>query len=665
MTRASGTVRSLRYALACALADAEGASGRPRAPDALAEFDRALAEAGDDPPDACIQLAVGRLLEPTDPAGALERYVAALDGDAAEEGVARARAMLMGSSQRPTLIASLPSDAIDSVVKIARDQPGVPISLLASTLLRERGRDQEALELLQRTYDAGGPPSPDVAVQLAETLLDLDRVDDTLALIEREDPDERDPSLQLTRAEAQLVRGDFETALSSAQRLMEDGSAPVARVRSLSLLGLGRLDDALESLPPSDAPEIHHARALVSLQQLEYPAAREAAWSLLHSRPSDPDALIINAQTVVEALGEDEASGADAARGSGQTAGAEIDAAKTLLSEVAAELPAPGPHSRWWRIQAAIRGEDGRYRFFCCQLRIAMGAALSVEDLDDVDRLRTTWLQNAALEEIKADLLERAGDPTGVANASDEACRIFRAVDVQRASSWARAAYERMPSVGRAAEYADLALAESWEVGVDASAVLERLAVARDAAERSLGDADDSDLRRLVNTLAWVRFRLAELEIKDPIERGAAVLKWLFAGLVAQPNDAPLRAVLVFALGDLNENAAALCAAEAEAFDLESGSAYAVEAAVAAAANYYGDLEKVRPLLAQHAAVSDDEKWRNAVELYLCLRTGDRDGVARLHDRPMIDEPWAQRACVRDRAPARNPGRRAGTRRNA
>jgi tetratricopeptide (TPR) repeat protein len=678
MTRPSATVRARRYALARALAETVDDSGRPtRAAEALVELDQALKEDGDDPPTDRINLAAGRLLEHSDPARALQRYVEALDGDAAEESAERARALLKASTQPAALIAALQPDTIQTVARLARSgavakprlmvsaiervtrstlgrQPG-QVTMLASTLLRQRGGDDEALELLQRTYADVGSRAGEVLTELAETLLDRNRIDDTVELVETEDDEGREPSLQLVRAEAHLIRGEFRDALRLSERLLEEVSAQteVAAVRALSLLGLRHFDEALESLDgfeslsAAEAPEVHFARTVGHLQRREYAAARETSWSLLRAQPNDPDALLLNAQTVVEALGaprdEDVSSGVSSVDVGALGPGAKIDAARELLSDLVPDLPEAGPRSRWWHAQAAIRSEDGRYRFFQTELRLSLGTEVTVEELNAVHELDTTWLQKAALEERKGEVLDRTEEHARAAEAYDEACRIFRdfAVDVDRASAYARTAYERMPTAERAAEYARRALATSYDATEPAEEVT-RLDQVRGALERWLSGAEDDQLAPLANLLAWVRLRVGQLDIEDPVERASLLLPMLFVGIAVRPDDAVLRAVVALQLTELDLKTAALVYAT-DAFDAEPDTEYVVETAVVSSANYWGDLDAAAPLLARHTTVNADDTWRNAVELNLSMAAGDRQGVADHHDRPVTDATWARR----------------------
>ena len=53
--------------------------------------------------------------------------------------------------------------------------------------------------------------------------------------------------------------------------------------------------------------------------------------------------------------------------------------------------------------------------------------------------------------------------------------------------------------------------------------------------------------------------------------------------------------------------------------------------------------------------MSDDERWRNAVELVVYVAAGDREAVEQRDDLPISDKGWAKR----DRAVATAPFRAA------
>jgi tetratricopeptide (TPR) repeat protein len=643
-------VRSLRFSLARALGQAADESGSPRIAEALAELERALAEAGDDPPDAQIQLAAAGLLESTDPAGALARYIAALSGHEGDEAVARALKLLERVEDPVGVIASLSPGAVESVHQLARRSPSPEDSILASLLMRGHGEDEKALALLERTHERAKPGSSELTAQLAEAMLDLDRADEALELVVAEDPQRRHPSLQLVRAQAHLALGDAKAALEGAARRLEVGSeSPEAEaVRALSLLALEDPDRARELLPQTDAPEIQLARAVVELHAREYTRAREASWALLRARPTDPDALLINAQTVVEAVGtppEDPSTPNELLPTAAPPPGAEIEAARNLLSDVVAEVPARGRFSRWWRSQLAIRREDGRFAFFWAELRSAQRVRLEFDELDAIDASQTTWVQDGALEELKAEVLQRDGDHHRAAAAYDEASRIFReiAVDVPRAAACARAAHDQMPSPERAHQFADSALNASYEESMDLEARLEFLDAGRAAADRALKEADDETLAGLVHVGAWVRGRRGELEPVGMPERKSVLLPWLFAGVALGPDDAVLRALLAWQLNEIGRSGAAMVCART-AYEVAPDSPYVAEIAVVTATNYESNLDAVRPLLEHHATLSDDVVWRRSLELFLSSVGGDREGAERLIEQDAAPMAWAQRA---------------------
>ncbi len=104
---------------------------------------------------------------------ALHRYISSLGGDTAKEGIVEARALLARAPQPAVLVDSLATTEVDTVVRLAKSSPDEQVSLLAATLLRQGGRDPDALELLRRAYEQAPSPSSETVTQLAETLLDL------------------------------------------------------------------------------------------------------------------------------------------------------------------------------------------------------------------------------------------------------------------------------------------------------------------------------------------------------------------------------------------------------------------------------------------------------------------------------------------------------------
>jgi hypothetical protein len=669
LTPPAASIRQCRYALASALASVFDDSGRPtRAYEAQSEFQHALEEEGADPPDDLIHLATGRLLETLDPARALESYVKALSGLLAEEAAERGRALLAAASQPKVVIAALSPETIDAVAAAAHAgaiakpgkwraviervsgqtigrEPG-QVALLAATLLRERGQDDAALELLRRTYADAGSRAKTVVAALAEALLDIDLVDDTLALVEQNDPERREPTLQVIAAEAYLIRGDHQGALSAADAIIAAGSAPPAAwtVRALSLVGLGRLDEALETgealAEQGSEPDL--ARAVVTLQRRDYSAAGEASWRFLRAAPADSDALLLAAQIAVERLGssgEGEESAVADSLAADTTPGAEIDAARRIVSELVAELPEQGLRSRWWRAQSSARRDDGRFRFFCAELRAARGEDVGIEELEiDGD---VTGTQRAALAELKVETLLKAGDFDGATLADDEACRLFRddAVDLERALLHVHAAYDRAPTARRAAELAGRTISVP-DNPADATGPLERLEFAVDAVKRWLTDSTDDELAELVNLLAWLRVRLHGLSDNTPVDQARAMLPWLLVGVAVRPDDGGLRAVLSAQLTALGHKCAALAHAM-DAYDAEPYSSYVIETTVVARANYYMTLEDVGSSLERYVAVGGDEEWANAAELHISLAEGDRERTRRCREMSLTKLQWA------------------------
>ena len=182
---------------------------------------------------------------------------------------------------------------------------------------------------------------------------------------------------------------------------------------------------------------------------------------------------------------------------------------------------------------------------------------MSVEELAEINQSQTTWTQDAALHEIGATLFELHEENENAAAAWDNAGSIFQsdAVDAVRAHACARTAYERAPTIARAATRGDRAITLSYDADLDAASARDGLKSARAVLGRWLDDANDEELANLVNLRAWLDLRLGELA-SDPGQDQVS-LEWLFAGVAATPGDAVLRSVLGYRLLDLEYYAAA------------------------------------------------------------------------------------------------------------
>jgi hypothetical protein len=501
------TTRRLRFELAQALADAKPEHERLR--DALEEFDRARGEPGADPPDAEIHLAVARVLEKVHPPQAMLRYLEAVVTSSSEAALGRALAMLERSDDPGSLLSPVSDHVVEQIRRLALDCSVGEYGLLAAALLRDRRRDADAAEVLQRAYDAGVEPRAALTARLTETLLDLDEIERALIIIGDAPGMSEDVGLVVPYAQALLMWGKPSEALDALADLSEpEAQRPAAAaVAALALLGLGRLDDARERLPHVDAPELHFARAVLHLSARKYAAAQEASWALVQSRPNDFEALLVNAQPPFEGLGETQI---DDELGSASFESSDVVAARALLEGLAGDLSEGGPHSRWWGMQYAVRQYDGRFRYFEVELRCAVRTDTTLEDLDAVDSAHTTWHQDSAVAELKAKLLDAQGEPERAADAYDEAVYLAGdlAGDERRAASLARRAYDRMPTPLRAMGLSERAATASPQMGDDEACDL--LAAALKAAEQAFPGADDDNAQRLANAIAWVRLRTSE-----------------------------------------------------------------------------------------------------------------------------------------------------------
>jgi hypothetical protein len=668
------TVRLLRFELASALFGGSGnGRGAPEA-EALDLLDRAIEEPGAEPSDGRIHLAAAEILERRrDAPGALERCLLAA-GDEPAEAIARARRLLDEARQPGALVGALRREAIERLLAVARREPAGQAPLLAATVLRERGELERCAEVLQRACADVDAPPHEVAAMLADVELTLGRRDAAREILGRCGAAEQGPALGVVLAKVHVMDGEIAEAHAIAQRIWVHTESPAAAaVRALCLIALHGASEALEALPATDEPDVQSARVIVALALADEARAREASFLLARARPKDRDAQLLSAQAAAELLGVE--PGADPAPGSpavfergktdeAETGGrqdvgptspsAEIKAMRQLLERASAALPYGGTRSFWWMAQDAIRGTQSRYRFFRAELRHATGTAVDVEELDAIDVIYTTWLQDAALAELKAKTLE--ADPVAAAAAHDEARSIFvgHAPDPTRALYHARAAWDRAPSPVRATELAYCTFDASF--GEDVAT--KDLQAALEAGRPLLGEADDDDFIQLVHAMAWVWQRLGDLNEQrserpgkvsdDSSERpddvsedsSAARLSWLLAGAAAESFDGALLADAAWAAGDLDYEAAAVLLA-ATGVARQPDSPEAVIAALATDVNYYGDRSRVSAYL-NHPSLSDEPQLRNSVELALAVDGGDGD-VARALELPVLDDAWVKR----------------------
>jgi hypothetical protein len=631
-------IRRLRFELGRALAVAED----ERFHEALEELDRALAEPAADPPDADIHLAAGGLLEDVDAAGAMVRYLQAIDGPSCKEAAGRALALLERTDIPGTLLSPVPDQLVERVHRIARESTVGECSLLAAALLRDRRRDGDAAELLMRGYDNALEPRLALTARLVESLLDLNRMDEALKILGGAPDEPDDWTLVVPHAQARLMRGEPQAALDALDALPEtDAQRPAAAaVAALALIGLEDVESARERLSDADSQELHYARAILHLSAREYAAAQEASWALVQARPNDTEALLVNAQPLFEGLGETEMYSAP---GSPAFDSSDIGAARSLLADLAHDLDHDGPQSRWWRMQYAVRQDDPRFRFFDVELRRAVRAPLSIDELDEVDSAQTTWQQDSAVAELRAMLLDDDGKHDAAAEAYDEAAHLAGDLvgDERSAATLAQKAYDQMPTADRAAELAERANSATLGMGPDEAhdLVVAALEAARKAFE---GAEDDGTMQRLVHAIAWLYIRVTENADEFRRSERLEALPWVLAGLTTQPDDSVLRAFLSFTLTELDCLAGAHASA-ARAYARDPENAYVAEAAVVALTNFTGTPDEVHAVLAGQPTLTEQGDWVNAIDLSIYAGLGDRDAIRERLGHPGLTGPWDPR----------------------
>lgn len=598
-----GQVRRLRVEIAAAL-DAQRPS---RTAEAVAELDKALHESGEDPSDGAIHLLAGRLWQSRDPVAALCRLLVAVTyPDVSGEAVRLAQSLIDSGDQGRRAVAQLSTEDVQRLTRSAGTGEG-PLRLFTARVLRERGEDDAALELLRATVVDPGPRRLDVLAEVAELLLDLGHPDEVLAL-----PREDDPRLSLAALRARLLQADFDGVLAGVDQHASrwGGSPDLTDVECLALVGRGSSYEAAQRLHGAQ-PASRAAEVVVTLAVRRYDTARIAAVENLHATPSDPSAVLLDVQVELESLGHDPFD-LDAPRASEQ-----YENARALLGAVTSGL-AVEPRRLWWsRVQDVVRAHDGPYQFFAWQLRAARDEPVTGDELRDIDLSRTTFLHDAVIYERLASLaLSEDGNPTAAADAYERAAGAWGSIairDYESSVRCAEAAYRHDPNEARAATLAYAVVDDSYRVQ-DLAPLLERmertLVLGRRHMERS------ADLVRLTSALAVLHGRRSEVATRDRYRLRCEAVPWLLAAGQLSPSDAAVHSLLASVLRWVGHIDGALhfalrgMAAEDNAYSVST---------VAICRFDQGDYGAVEELLSHQELASETawlESMRGAVRLY-------------------------------------------------
>jgi len=435
-------------------------------PDGLAEarsqFDRALTEPGQDPPDWRI---LGELCR-------LER--------AAGDSRAGLRHSLLAISTAP--LTEVEYLAVEGLALLADIEPEATGAISA---------DIDLDDLARR---ASAPESPEALVML------------TTALIRMEDSKALQSLLRARPAEAGTVRegyrglatfaqvlqlmdhDEWSAALEAFEREGFAGDPSYAEVQGLVLYAGGRVDEAWDCVERARGQRsvdrlalralilLHRAAAVMGDERRQLiEQALNSALEAAQIEPTRTDVSLLRAEITLEG-------------------GLDLDVGRKLLRGALRKLGTGLASTRWWRAQERLRSDEV-YSYF----RVEVAAARN-EDVEVLERVAkagtnsTDLVQDAAMAELEARARVRRGQKDDAAAAYQRAARSFLRADMR---SRAIAAYDEAvglgASVGTVLALVELLYEASFAVDDggegDASAVgrgLSRL----DAADEVVAGAD-------------------------------------------------------------------------------------------------------------------------------------------------------------------------------
>jgi hypothetical protein len=624
-------VRRLRVELAEALAT----QGRGRTREAINELDAALQEPGEHPTNAEIHFIVGRLSRTHDPLQALRRYLLALEGAEPHDLVAGEALSLIDNEPEGELsVALLPDEEVQRLADRARATLGAPVCLLAARVLRLRGDEESALEILRLSADHAHHADPELVRQIALLLLDLRRLDELFELVDNRVDDEK---FRIVSMRGHLLDGNFARVIALAdQGVGARVETPKAiALRALALTGQGSWTDANELLQTHDGPWIHAARVVVSLVGREYQEAQLAATDFLLASPSDPSALILDAQVKLEGLGEQAASESDLTN---STSGEQFETGLGLLEAALSRLDID-PGGLWWlQVQEAIRNHDGRYQFFKAHLRLSRGEVLGEEDLGAIDLGMTSYVQDAVIYEAQADIARKEGSTEKAAQAYSRASQAWQydeVADGQRAHRCSEAAYELEPTGVRAAELAFAVVFDSYRAQ-NLESLSRDLGTTCDLLLPWVQRSTGIELRDLTRAVAWLLGRQFEVAPRDKVRLGTRAVPWLIVASRLVPEDAALHGLLAAALRSVGHHDAALFFA-AEGLKVERNSfTVSTMATCRLDRAEFGEVMK----LVDDPVLESEGSWCAALRLVTRLVSGDVDSIPATTDDTIGGPNW-------------------------
>jgi tetratricopeptide (TPR) repeat protein len=597
------SVREARHALASALAAAD----QPKK--ALEQLKAALSEPGATPTAAELNLASGQLHAALGSASsAFDAYLRAVHDDPALGDGASAALRLLATAPELAL-AQETAGAVQAAVSLARADaaaPAVASLLLAGRLLHLSGDLAGAAEMLELALARQPGNGTGTVDELVDVLLESGQPERAREIVDRYQSCGKETECWLLLEERR-----FDEALDLAARPSEQAHDTQAEaVRLLALTALGRPAEALAATEVPNSADGKFARLVAFLAQQDYDAAQKAADDAARAVGTEPIALVIRAQVVLEKAGHE-----------GQPPGEyeSIREARRSLKRVrraAGDDPEAGARvlrHRWMRLQRAVRSAEDRFHYALAEAIVALDTDIASRRsaVANCPTAATTFVQDAALCELAVKVLDTDLDsPADQAQAYDDAAMAFDRIDeTDRAREFAERSTELLPNLRARTALADLAWRASYSQTIEEPARLAHLEKAL-----QLLDGDGSLPVGTGSQPGYLRglllARRAELGGGDG---GWRSLPYLLAAALAS-DDGIRWANLASVLTDLHARACALACAD-RAQKLSTDSPFAQETYIAAEVNFLADPDRTAQAVDAFHLTDEYASWCAVIKL--------------------------------------------------
>lgn len=616
-------VRSARFALAGALLSDDP----PRTAEAVAQLTLAIDEPGGDPPAWRLAELAGAALQDADPAEALVHYLRSLRDRAAPDDVAHRVREWADTRRAGTL---RPDNR--AVHRLLRDPTTEARRLLGARLLRELGSPAEALDVLRLIDRDDARICVPAQEQEVWCLIELERFDEAARILgDRDRPHQLDPEGRAyLQAWLAYEQKDFAAALGHLERYDGD-SAEAEMMRNLALVGSGRASEVgWDDVETGDltSADIWMSRAVAALDVGDYERAQQAVSRAERDVPESLSVLLLRAQFYLE--GDRFAEGLPVL---------------VQVERRARERKSPP----FWLARQRLVRRSARMEYVVCEYE-ALAGRLTVEQIREVDQLRTSYFQDGRLAELEAALHDSGTEDW--ADALDRGARAYtNAGAAEEALTVAELVCGALPTPARAvtrgwAAYDRYATADP---GSPAEAALPRVDAAIAVVELMLDGAASNltDAIRLITALRAIRIDRLE---RDTVREGVIAARWALANAVLAIDDvsSQLTAEWLVRLS-LEAPAAAVQIAEYAGL-LDPGAASVTESRLLARLDLVGADDRTHELLdtlvEQYEQLPADgadtrREWTVGMRLNLALLDGDAATTTALLGADVGENAWA------------------------